>query len=105
MKYLHAMVRVRDLDASLHFFRDALGLVETRRKDYPQGRFTLVFLAAPGDEFAQRGGLRIGHGAGRWAHRLRKKGEDAGIERVGLGQLPGRPGEVADLARIDDGHR
>jgi len=47
MKYLHAMVRVRDLDASLRFFRDALGLVETRRNDHPQGRFTLVYLAAP----------------------------------------------------------
>ena len=47
MRYLHAMVRVRDLDASLAFFRDALGLVETRRKDYPQGRFTLVYLGAP----------------------------------------------------------
>jgi len=47
MKYLHAMVRVRDLDASLNFFRDGLGLVETRRKDYPQGRFTLVYLGAP----------------------------------------------------------
>ena len=47
MKYLHAMVRVRDLDASVAFFRDALGLVETRRRDYPQGRFTLVYLAAP----------------------------------------------------------
>jgi lactoylglutathione lyase len=47
MKYLHAMVRVRDLDASLRFFRDALGLVETRRSDHPQGRFTLVYLAAP----------------------------------------------------------
>ena len=47
MRYLHAMVRVRDLDASLRFFRDGLGLVETRRKDYPQGRFTLVYLAAP----------------------------------------------------------
>ncbi len=47
MKYLHAMVRVRDLDASMHFYRDALGLVETRRKDYPQGRFILVYLAAP----------------------------------------------------------
>ena len=46
MKYLHAMVRVRDLDASLNFFRDALGLVETRRSDHPQGRFTLVYLAA-----------------------------------------------------------
>ena len=47
MRYLHAMVRVRDLDASLAFFRDALGLVETRRRDYPQGRFTLRYLAAP----------------------------------------------------------
>ena len=47
MKYLHAMVRVRDLDASLAFYRDALGLTETRRKDYPQGRFTLVYLSAP----------------------------------------------------------
>ena len=47
MRYLHAMVRVRDLDASLRFYRDALGLVETRRHDHPQGRFTLVYLAAP----------------------------------------------------------
>jgi lactoylglutathione lyase len=47
MKYLHAMVRVRDLEASMTFYRDALGLIETRRKDYPQGRFTLVYLAAP----------------------------------------------------------
>ncbi|TAM58152.1 MAG: lactoylglutathione lyase [Rhodanobacter sp.] len=47
MKYLHSMVRVRDLDASLHFYVDGLGLAEVRRSDYPQGRFTLVFLAAP----------------------------------------------------------
>jgi len=47
MRYLHAMVRVRDLDASLAFFHDALGLIETRRKDYPAGRFTLVYLGAP----------------------------------------------------------
>lgn len=47
MKYLHAMVRVADLEASMAFYRDALGLVETRRRDYPQGRFTLVYLAAP----------------------------------------------------------
>lgn len=53
MKYLHTMVRVTDLDASLRFYRDALGLVELRRNDYPQGRYTLVFLAAPGDESAQ----------------------------------------------------
>lgn len=53
MKYLHTMVRVTDLDASLRFYRDALGLIEVRRKEYPQGRYTLVFLAAPGDESAQ----------------------------------------------------
>ena len=53
MKYLHTMVRVTDLDASLHFYRDALGLKEVARKEVPQGRFTLVFLAAPGDESAQ----------------------------------------------------
>ena len=53
MNYLHTMVRVTDLDASLRFYRDALGLVELRRNDYPQGRYTLVFLAAPGDESAQ----------------------------------------------------
>ena len=48
MRYLHTMVRVRDLDASLRFYRDLLGLEEIRRKDVPQGRYTLVFLAAPG---------------------------------------------------------
>jgi len=53
MKYLHTMVRVTDIEASLKFYRDALGLKELSRKDYPQGRYTLVFLAAPGDEDAQ----------------------------------------------------
>jgi len=53
MKYLHTMVRVTDLEASLRFYRDALGLVEHKRNDYPQGRYTLLFLAAPGDESAQ----------------------------------------------------
>lgn len=53
MKYLHTMIRVTDVDASLEFYRDALGLTELSRRDYPQGRFTLVFLAAPGDESAQ----------------------------------------------------
>ena len=47
MKYLHTMIRVRDLDASLRFFRDGLGLREVRRIDNEAGRFTLVFLAAP----------------------------------------------------------
>lgn len=53
MKYLHTMVRVTDIDASLRFYCDALGLKEVSRKEVPQGRFTLVFLAAPGDESAQ----------------------------------------------------
>lgn len=53
MKYLHTMVRVTDIDASLRFYCDALGLKEVSRKEVPEGRFTLVFLAAPGDESAQ----------------------------------------------------
>ncbi len=53
MKYLHTMVRVRDLDASLRFYCDALGLLEVRRSEHEKGRFTLVFLAAPGNEEAQ----------------------------------------------------
>jgi len=47
------MVRVSDLEAAKHFYCDALGLEELSRKDYPQGRYTLVFLCAPGDESAQ----------------------------------------------------
>jgi lactoylglutathione lyase len=53
MKYLHTMVRVTDLEDSLDFYCNKLGLVEVRRVEVPQGRFTLVFLAAPGDESAQ----------------------------------------------------
>ena len=53
MKYLHTMVRVTDLEASLKFYRDALGLEVVRIREVPQGRFTLAFLAAPGDHSAQ----------------------------------------------------
>ncbi len=53
MKYLHTMVRVTDLDVSLDFYCNKLGLRELRRHTSEQGRFTLVFLAAPGDESAQ----------------------------------------------------
>jgi lactoylglutathione lyase len=53
MKYLHTMVRVSNLDKSLDFYCNKLGLTELRRRDVPGGRFTLVFLAAPGDEDAQ----------------------------------------------------
>jgi lactoylglutathione lyase len=73
LKYLHTMVRVRDLEASLDFYCRKLGLVELRRHDVPPGRYTLVFLAAPGDESAQielthnwdpedyQGGRNFGH--------------------------------------------
>jgi lactoylglutathione lyase len=53
MKYLHTMVRVTDLEQSLRFYRDALGLEEVRRHEVPQGRYTLVFLAAPGQPEAE----------------------------------------------------
>ena len=48
MKYLHTMVRVTDIDASLKFYRDGLGLEEIRRSEHEKGRYTLIFLAAPG---------------------------------------------------------
>jgi lactoylglutathione lyase len=53
MKYLHTMVRISDIDASLDFYCKQLGLVELKRYDNDRGRFTLIFLAAPGDEHAQ----------------------------------------------------
>ena len=53
MKYLHTMVRVTDLDESLDFYCNKLGLVELKRYESSAGRFTLVYLAAPGDEDAQ----------------------------------------------------
>lgn len=53
MKYLHTMVRVSDLEASLDFYCAKLGLVELKRRESEAGRYTLVFLAAPGDERAQ----------------------------------------------------
>jgi lactoylglutathione lyase len=53
MKYLHTMLRVTDVDQSLDFYCNKLGLKEVRRIENEQGRFTLIFLAAPGDESAQ----------------------------------------------------
>ena len=73
MKYLHTMVRVTDIDKSLAFYCQALGLTELKRYDSEEGRFTLVFLAAEGDEEAQvelthnwdpepyDGGRNVGH--------------------------------------------
>ena len=53
MKYLHTMVRVTDIEQSKRFYCDGLGLTEVRRAENEKGRYTLVFLAAPGDEAAQ----------------------------------------------------
>ena len=53
MKYLHTMVRVTDIEKSLAFYRDALGLEVLSRRDHEAGKYTLVFLAAPGDQSAQ----------------------------------------------------
>ena len=53
MKYLHTMVRVTNLEASLDFYCEKLGLQETRRREDKNGRYTLLFLSAPGDEDAQ----------------------------------------------------
>ena len=50
MKYLHTMIRVKDLDKSLEFFIDKLGMLEVSRKEVPQGKYTLVFIAANKDE-------------------------------------------------------
>jgi lactoylglutathione lyase len=56
MRYLHTMVRVTDLDKALDFYCNKLGLTEARRIDNPHGRFTLVFLCAPGDEELAKAG-------------------------------------------------
>jgi lactoylglutathione lyase len=73
MKYLHTMVRISDVDASLRFYVDALGLEVIRKSENPAGRYTLIFLAAPGqteaqielthnwDESGYTGGRNFGH--------------------------------------------
>lgn len=58
MQYLHTMVRITDIDASLKFYRDLMGLQETRRIENEKGRFTLIFLAAP-DDLADGDGPRV----------------------------------------------
>jgi len=112
MKYLHTMVRVTDLDASLDFYCNHLGLEEVRRKDVPEGRFTLVFLAAPGDGAAE---LELTHnwdpedyGGGRNFGHLAYQVADiyAACERLQAGGVvinrPPRDGRMA-FVRSPDG--
>ncbi|MEL7311916.1 MAG: VOC family protein [Pseudomonadota bacterium] len=119
MQYLHTMLRVRDLDAALHFYCDLLGLSEVNRYDNEKGRFTLVFLAAPDDvELARerkaplveltynwdpedyQGGRNFGHLAYRVAdlYGLCKKLMDAGVTI----NRPPRDGHMA-FVRSPDG--
>ena len=63
MRYLHTMLRVRDLDAAIHFFCDQLGLVEIRRSPSEKGRYTNVFLAAPQDKSLVEASLAAGRDA------------------------------------------
>ena len=112
MKYLHTMVRVSNLEDSLDFYCNKLGLVELRRIDIEAGRFTLVFLAAPGDEEAQvelthnwdpeeyPGGRNFGHLAYRVddIYALCQKLMDAGVTI----HRPPRDGHMA-FVRSPDG--
>ncbi len=112
MKYLHTMVRVTDLDASIDFYTNKLGLTELRRIDNEGGRFTLVFLAAEGDESAQveltynwdpeelSGGRNFGHLAYRVEniYQLCQRLMDAGVTI----NRPPRDGRMA-FVRSPDG--
>ena len=74
MKYLHTMIRISDVEKSLNFFCKGLGLIETRRIENEQGRFTLIFLAAPSDEMAELeltynwDGDKLGDGSRNFGH-------------------------------------
>ena len=74
MKYLHTMIRISDMEKSLDFYCKGLGLIETRRMESEQGRFTLIFLAAPGDEKAELeltynwDGDKLGDGSRNFGH-------------------------------------
>ena len=74
MKYLHTMIRIKDVDESLRFFCEGLGLKETSRMENDKGRFTLIFLAAPNDEKAEIElkynweGDELGEGARKCGH-------------------------------------
>ena len=74
MKYLHTMIRISNVEKSLDFYCKGLGLIETRRMENEQGRFTLIFLAAPGDEKAELeltynlDGDKLGDGSRNFGH-------------------------------------
>ncbi len=111
MKYLHTMIRVSDPDETIRFF-NLLGLKELRRYDNPQGRFTLIFLAAPGDESAQveltHNWDERGYTGGRNFGHIAYEVDDiyASVERLAAGGVainrPPRDGRMA-FVRSPDG--
>ena len=103
MRYLHTMVRVEDLDASLHFYCNLLGLEEVRRRDSEGGRFTLVFLCAPGDREAA-----LAHKAPMIELTYNWPAEDGTAERYGGGRNFGHLAYAVDdiyalCARLQEG--
>ena len=108
MKYLHTMIRISDVEKSLNFYCKGLGLIETRRMESEQGRFTLIFLAAPGDEKAELeltynwDGDKLGDGSrnfGHLAYRVENVYETC--ERLkGMGYIINRPPRDGHMAFV-----
>tara|TARA_B100000795_G_scaffold182506_1_gene138320 strand:+ start:300 stop:719 length:420 start_codon:yes stop_codon:yes gene_type:complete len=108
MKYLHTMIRISNIDESLDFFCKGLGLIETRRAKNEQGRFTLIFLAAPSDEKTELeltynwDGDKLGDGSRNFGH-LAYRVEDIyeTCERLqNMGYLINRPPRDGHMAFV-----
>lgn len=104
MKMAHTCVRVKDLEASVAFYQKAFGFEESRRRDFPEAKFTLVYLTLPGDEYEleltynyDHEAYDLGNGYGHIAiatedvAALHKKHQEAGFEVTDLKGLPGVP--------------
>lgn len=112
MKYLHTMLRISDIEASLRFFCEGLGLKVLKRKDYFKDKFTLIFLAAPGDESAQieltynwaPDFLYSGRNFGHIAYRVQNIYETcAHLQALGIEiNRPPRDGHMAFVRSPDD---
>ncbi|MDA8622049.1 VOC family protein [Psychrosphaera sp.] len=112
MKYLHTMLRISDIEASLRFFCEGLGLKILKRKDYFKDKFTLIFLAAPGDESAQieltynwdPDSLYSGRNFGHIAYRVQNIYETcAHLQALGIEiNRPPRDGHMAFVHSPDD---
>lgn len=102
MKMAHTCVRVKDLEASLNFYQEAFDFVETRRRDFPENKFTLVYLSLPGDDYEleltynyDHPGYDLGDGYGHIAiavsdlEALYEKHQGAGFTVTDLKGLPG----------------